>query len=275
MPTFEEGHPMKRRFKRLSLALAVGVCLGTAASLPAEEYRDPERHFSFTLPADWQPMPTLQLDLMNRFAASQSQLGNVHYDAGYQQSEQRERLTPYLLVQWFAADFRGRTYDQIEDGLSRELKTTLKKVEGALDAYVKDIGSEGAFLDRGRNRLILRFKMTNPGVGTIRGHTVGHIGQKGILYIHCYALDDEFDALVPTFNQINDSFRYEPGFEFVPGRSGFDISKIGRAGLIGGIIGGVGSLIAGVFYKLTRRRPAPQHRQTDEETDAVEDNIFE
>jgi hypothetical protein len=90
-------------------------------------------------------------------------------------------------------------------------------------------------------------------VGRVQGLSVGHLGSEGMVLLHGYAQEADFPRFVPVLERINDSFHYDPGYEFKPGRSGFNWGSVGGKAVIGGIVGGLIGLAGWLFRKLSGR----------------------
>jgi hypothetical protein len=221
----------------------------------AEDYRDESRHYALTLPDDWTLMAPEWLAAINAF--SREKVG-IEYQAGFAVKDRPAGSTPYVLVQHLNKSLEGKTYDQIDRSLANEMSQGVKQVEGKFADVAKDLSVGQAALDRARNRIIIRGQMDVVDTGRIKSVSFGPLGEQGIVLVHCYALEPEFDSRLPTFNAIAESFRFDPGYEFVPS-SGL-LTGAGRDVLIGGIVGGVvgGSVV--LYRLLARRRPAPPAR---------------
>jgi hypothetical protein len=49
----------------------------------------------------------------------------------------------------------------------------------------------------------------------VKGHSATMFGMEGTISVHCYAAEADFGEWLPTFDGILDSFKYDPGYEFV------------------------------------------------------------
>ncbi len=243
---------------RFSLALA--AVLAAAPLAAAEPYKDAGRHFAFALPAGWGPMPADELQTLNDFIAGRNVGAKVRYTAAFRPAGAPRGSYPYVLVQPLDVPTAGASYDDIERELGKEMTEPLNKVEGALADVGKNLALGSAVLDRTNNRFVTRMQMEVAGVGPVQGLTVGHIGADGIVCVHGYATAPNFDARLPTFNALNESFRFDAGHAFVPG-SGRSIWKNAlNGGMNGAVVGGGVGVLAGVglmVAKLVRKKPKP------------------
>jgi hypothetical protein len=223
---------------------------------------DSERHFSLDLPMTWQEMSGQELRTINR-GASMLGLGvQVKYQAGFRRKNTRPGTCPYILVSQKSG--RLHSYEEVEQALEKEMPKCVEKAEGALSKLGANLSIDGVTFDRERNRISFRSQMDVTGVGTIQAFSVGHIGSEGVVFVHCYALANEFSAWVNTFDRINDSFAFDEGFEFVEqgSASGIDglmksLSDISWG--MGTLLGACGGLFAGItsllMFRPKRRRP--------------------
>jgi hypothetical protein len=241
--------------------LAVCVCahLG-AVSLSAAPYRDAARHFTLDLPQGWEALSPEELNQINTAVKQLKAPQPIRYETGFRRSDSDPGSYPFVLLQVQTANTTGASYEELEKALSRDLNAPLKELQGQLTDVVKDMSIGTAVLDRTRNRVLVRMQMNVAGEGPVQGLSVGHLGKDGLVFLHCYATAPEFERWLPTFNQLNDSFRYDAGYTFTPG-SGSIWRKIGggafNGAIIGGVAGGLAALVAALFRKKAKPKPEP------------------
>jgi hypothetical protein len=233
-----------------------------ASPAPAQTYRNEQKHFSIELPKEWVVMPQSELDQINARLGG-GVLGGVRYEGGLRKKGARLGAYPYVLIQCQAGPPSGASYADIEKSLAIDMKAPIKEVKGRLGDLAKDLQIGQPVLSRESNCVILRTQITVPGIGDVKGFSVGHLGKSNSVFVHCYALDKDFDAAMPVFRRINDWFSFDKGYDFKPGAGGtigFSWSSVGRSAVVGGI---VGLLVVGggfLFRSLSRsnrgRRPA-------------------
>jgi hypothetical protein len=235
-----------RRFGS-SLMLAIGASLVLAGPGSADEYRNESRHFTIQFPNTWSPVLKDALTKANELANQMSSGPKINYIAGFQRRGQPPLSYPYVLVQPLSLGKVVNSYEEFEKDLSKEFKTEVKKAvsnaENAFPGLLKGTSTGTPVLDRTTNRVILRMEMTAAGLGKIQGLSVGFLGAKDIVFLHCYALEADFDKYLPVFEGLFDSFQWDKGFAFTPGQGSSILGGFGggalRGALIGGIIGGL------------------------------------
>jgi hypothetical protein len=230
------------------LALAFVCHLAPTHQARAESYRDKERHFTVDLPQGWQVMTDQELAQINQAAQSLgSPFMKVQYVQGFHPKGSVLGSLPYILVQAKDGKTSG-TYEDIENGLARELPGAIKKAEGSLANLVKDVSVGSAILDREHNRVIFRVQMTIAGIGPAQAISVGHIGSGGVVFIHSYSKESDFDKHLPTFTKMNDSFEYDKGYTFTPSENPFQ--KLWQGMGMGALGGAAKGAIAGAIFGL-------------------------
>jgi hypothetical protein len=247
-----------------SAAMTAGLALLWGAPAPAADYRDPFHHFSLTLPAGWRDMPGDAVAKANELARQRFPDQDVRYDHGFLPAGKAAGTFPYVLVQVKAGPTNGATYDDIEKGL-RSASSKIKRLEGPLSDVAKGLAVGEMSLDRAHNRVILRLEMELAGVGKVQAIAFGFIGAKGIVFLHCYDRQADFERSLPVFLAVADSFQYQPGYEFTPAASSpmFTWPQMPRwagnstvlAAVVGGAVGGLVGLIAVVFQMLKGKAP--------------------
>jgi hypothetical protein len=243
----------------------VGI-VAVIAALPsrahAEVHRDAGNHFQLAIPDGWMHMTDAELTMMNKMAG---QMGSgIRYDAGLRPQNTLPGSYPYVLIQIHRSRMSGASYDDIESALSRELNAPLQKVKEAMKDLVKDVAIGQLAVDRERNRVIMRAQLDTPW-GKVQGISQGHLGSEGIVYIHSYALERDFEKYMPTFNQINDSVSFDDGYSFVPRSRSAAIWESAKTGAIGGaVVGALAGLVVFVVRKFAKTKPRTGKRGRDE-----------
>src|SRR5580704_14266541 len=122
------------------LALAAGLLLAAPAAAwetRKETYRDAAHHFTLTLPDGWAVMPPSALEAMNGMA--NRMMAGTRFDAAFMVKGQKPGSYPYVLVQYLPRNTSGASYEQIERELSRDFSGEVKKVEGKLSDFGKNL----------------------------------------------------------------------------------------------------------------------------------------
>jgi hypothetical protein len=56
------------------------------------------------------------------------------------------------------------------------------------------------------------------GVGKVQGLSVAHLGKEAVVSVHCYAKEQSYATYLPLFQDLNNTFSFEDGYEFVPAK---------------------------------------------------------
>jgi hypothetical protein len=224
--------------------LALLACLVSGNAIQAETYVDKAHHFEIDLPKGWGPMSESELSAINGFANMRLG-GAVTYLQGFRRKGTALGAFPYALVQ-FKEGSMNATYEEIENSITRDLPGAVKKAEGSLSDLTSNISVGSAVLDRLHDRIVIRMKLDVATIGTAQCLSVGHIGSEGIVFVHCYAQDKSFANCLRTFNDLNDGFEYDEGYNFKPGQGGSVLDGPMRHGIIGAIVAlAVGGVLFG------------------------------
>jgi hypothetical protein len=206
----------------------------------AQSYRDDDRHFSIELPRGWQPMSKTEIDQVNFLIGGRFAGMGVRYDGGLRTKSGKLGAYPYVLIQSSAGPPTGASIEEIEKSLLVDLSGPIKEAQKKGGDLVRDMKIVQPVFDRKSNCVITHTQSTVPGLGAVKGLTVGHIGKYSIIFIHCYAKAENYDACENTFRNINDWFSFDRGYEFKPGHGSvglFGWQGAGRGGMVGGAVG--------------------------------------
>lgn len=258
----------------LVIALAVSQALG-------ETFRDDARHFQVDLPMGWSVMSPQELGEFNANARQSMPNQKIEYIAGFRLAKSAPGTYPYVLVQLLPGKVRGATYEDLERSLAKEVGN-IKSVESTLGDQVKNMNVGDVFLERSRNRIVMRISMDVNGVGRVLVHSVGHIGADHLVLLHGYASERSFEEFLPTAHAFAESFRFDSGHTFVPGRGGFDWNRTVLMGVLGGVVGGIFALVRYVRSamdkrfqkrkKKAKRRAKPKFNDRDESEELEDDS---
>jgi hypothetical protein len=269
---------------RPRLVAAAIALVAFAASAPAgEPYRDRDHQFRLTMPDRWDTTnPSAVTALSSAVFKYTSQ--SINYTACFVQRGRTSTDLPRILVQWLDWPEAPPNYEAIHEGLSRELAGAARQAESNLPVKLNGLEVGGHYVDREKNRVVIRMRVGVPGVGTVEAVSYGMLGRKGTAILHCYALRDKFETSLPLFVRVADSFRFDDGCAYKPdpdappgAGSSFSFGLSGPAGpsdssgssdsaessfnwdgaTNGGVRGGVIGGVIGVFAlagRLLRRR---------------------
>ena len=199
------------RFLRLRLFSVLIAVLVIPSPGNAESYRDAANHFQLEVPNNWR---TLTADELARFNTGAK---NTPYDGAFRPVDKFFGSAPYILYLVHRGAYTGASYEDIERDIASSTKTVLIKDKGesAADIFNNLRVGEG-FLDRDRNRLYMRSEV-DIGLGEkTQVFSDFHLGSAGSVQVIGYALANEVAEFVPQFVRMNESFRFDPGFQFKP-----------------------------------------------------------
>ncbi len=227
----------------VSRIVVVAALLIAPLAARGQTYSNTDYHYSMTLPAGWAPLPKETLDAIPRLVGKAG-ANMPRYEAGFKLKSNLFLGYPYVLVQTVPAH---GTLDQIE----REVAKLDGKPVGGMEQIKPELAASTSVnrmqirLDRERRRIVSQFGMTGPNGKAVQVKTVGFLTKEGVTNVHCYAESDKAADAETAFTALTDSFRLDPGYEFVEQSSGARISGGAAHGaVIGGLVGaGAGLLI--------------------------------
>jgi hypothetical protein len=226
----------------MGILLIYSFWMQPCSTANAEDFRDSERYFSLKLPDAWGSIPADRLSQVNAFVKERMPASKIRYSHGFQLRHLPPMAYPYILVQPITYRTANPTYEQVEAEISMmDNKKILKKVEGSFSDIAKNVDMSTLILDRSTNRIFMRTEMDVTGIGKVKGISTGFLGSRGIVMVHCYAVDSEFDRYFSDFRTIGDSFRYDPGYEFVPRNSSSSSNVMAWLAVVAAV--GVGVLV--------------------------------
>jgi len=227
---------------RLLVFLTLGAAIAEG-SLQAQEFRSEAGHFRFKVPADWRRAdPNVAAQLRADFAGKPN---SILHEALMPVDMTRNGMIIALeekgLVTFLA------TYDSIDREMQRDFRREF--VRGAPGAEVGNI-----VLEREKNRFVVDFALREPNGARLRGVMFVYLGKNRAVMIMCMCMENEFGRNRNTFDEVGNSFQFDPGFQFVP----FNWSD--NLWIIGGAIGAiacvaiVAAVVIVVIVMMSRRR---------------------
>jgi hypothetical protein len=239
-----------------------------AANVPMDrvidKHFDHENHFSLTIPQGWVRISRKEMDMIRDFVRQQGMADMVRYEAGFRPNSSSMGNFPYILVQVFPVQTQGLSYQEIQDKLNMGIDEPLRVVEEKCSDLVSGMTAGKPVLDKSHNRIVIRLTSDVAGVGKAEAISMCHLGKECVVGIHCYAKADGFEARLPAFMDINNSFFFDDGYEFVAAKKSAKDASSGMLILVVGglVLGAGGALVA--FVARGRMAPAtPAGRAKD------------
>ena len=199
-------------------SLGIWLLLAVGTNAAAETYRTSALHATFELPEGWQSMTAAEIAKINQVTAERMPGQQIRYESGFRPKGSAPGSYPYILLQLEPRIGAAPSYEAIEQALGQTNAGSIKEVSGSLGDLIQGLEVGNAALDRSRNRILLRLSARCDRGRTRDRVTVTHLGYEGDVRLHCYAQDKDFAKFMPTFTGINNSFRFDSGYTFVPGR---------------------------------------------------------
>lgn len=230
-----------------SLAAAV-LCLAAAPVL-AGDYRDEARHFSFAVPDDWVRMPRFEIDFINDLSGFRPNYQpGLRYELGFRPKDAHPGELPCVLIQPIPGSLRGSDFEDVKRSLNPQGNASVREGAGAIRTLIKDLPVGSAVLDRSKNRIV--FRLTRDGQDATSSWVMGvaHLGADEGVMVYCYAPPQDHDRWLPQFEQINESFQFDPGYTFTPSSGSSWGTALQRA-----VIGGIAGFLVVHLYRRVRR----------------------
>ena len=225
---------------------------GEHKSAEGFEYTDKVGHWHVRIPGEWSVGPEELLKAANAEAAKLAGkfAGNFRYVLLLIPTSPARR-TSYILVQETPTSDLGATYDQIEAELKSQNPDKLPaEVKEATRGLIEATSTTQPVLDRVRNRYTTTSTQKATDGKELKSVWVTYLGRGSNVQFNCYATSDTFDAQMPAFARITDSFAYDPGYEFVPGGPNDAGRPMWTSGaLVGGLVGVGAALVYGLSIK--------------------------
>lgn len=237
---------------RRTVGSLVGVLfmyLAWGADAQSSPHVDDANHFSAQVPDGWYPIQPSLIETLDQQMDEQVPNKRFRYVGGYSTSLEGAMTYPYVLFQVTNGPMNRTT--EAELVRSFNAKTWKEDVADRTKALsnLKDFDLEAAY-DPVEQRIVMPISGDVPGIGPLRGLSVGHVGSHGIVQINCYAQATEFDAVMPTFQKWIDGMEIDADYRWEPGSAGpVDWQEVGWVALIGAIAGG----LYGLFVARRRR----------------------
>jgi hypothetical protein len=197
-------------FRLLMISLVV---IGLPSLLNAETYRDAANHFQLELPEGWRALTADELSQVNKVAnLGTTGAKTVAFHGGIRPTN--KFVGSYYYVIHPGAYCRA-SYEDIEKDIVSDGRFVLVKVEcDSIEQMLKSLAPGQASLDRKRNLFCWRAQKKSFLWISIDAYAVYHLGSTGCVQILGGPVDDEDAAALPIFAKFNESFRFDPEYQF-------------------------------------------------------------
>ncbi len=192
--------------------LACVSALFTPAARAQAEYRPEGADWSITVPQGWQVAPPSELESLNQSARAMTKdvtAFGPQYVLKLDCESPRHR---YVLVQQQPGLAPGTSFEQLAAGMA-------DRMQSIADQSAYQLGLAPPRLDVSndpeRRRIFITGRPTLPSGAQVGYLGVVTFGAQHQISIHAYADSDDFDAALPELRAIADSFRFDPGAEYV------------------------------------------------------------
>jgi hypothetical protein len=207
---------------------------------PPWTYQSNEGDYVLSLPTGWRQVTKVEFEAQAKLFKERT--GNIapNYDSGFQLADREpfEYPYPYIFVQ--RAIPRPMSYDQLKVQVdSQMLSRAAKEASGKLAAVLAPIRFTAIHLFEEKKVIVMDFDSNADDRPAMKGMTAWYLGRQGVLSINFYAYNDNYGEYAATFQQILDSFKYLPGYEYQgppPFYATWDISRIVSAAIIAAML---------------------------------------
>lgn len=265
---------MRSRSYVFAVVLSVTLLIGTGSVSAEPIVQSSERyHYSYVIPEGWRQIPNSTLDEYIRVIASETDVKNLRFTAGFHLAGKGYFEYPYILTQEHNVD--TPSYDQIQRSFEKGFGKGLTKISEDLSEYAQSIDADEPYIDQKRNIVFTTIDMDVTGVGQVRGLVAIFLGRQSMVQLNFYATRQQYNDWLPVFQETIDSFHFESGYEYNPvvaeENDPHSIPDALRAGAITAIVGaGLGALFAKtrLWVRLQKSgRPKKPARRNRGETD--------
>lgn len=248
----------------LCLSLAPARRVAAAASTQATQtYTSTQYGYSVDFPADWKRIPDADVKKGESLVHASAPNSTVVWEAAFQAPGGiRSFHYPYVILQVMPyGNGRQLRDSEIEQAVGQMTGNNFKKATGSTGNKIVDNAISSASVGTAQydstNRVFYQtINMSGgPGVGQIKGLTVGHFGRSALVSVMSYDLAGKIDASKPTFTRIDSSFHFDKDSAYDPSKSSI-ISGAMSGAARGAIIGGICGVLVWIVLRLVRRKNA-------------------
>lgn len=223
---------------------------------------NPDYHFSFSIPNNWDTIPFAILKQAEERAKElATDKENVQkFDGGLYLKKNIANYFeyPYILYMFKPVEnLNKQNFEEILDVI--KLQLTNQKFSEEYNNYpdlLSNMNSNILFIDSVRNVILYNFETDYANVGKIKSTMAIFIGAQGVLYVYCYSYENDFNDFSIQFNDFLKSTSFEKGYEYENNSSNANSSSkywqlFGSA------------LVIGIFFYFKNRKKRPTISKLD------------
>jgi hypothetical protein len=221
----------------MKFILSLALCLVVLPASFSEEIRSNQYGFTLKLSDQWKVIPPDELQNLNNTPGQP-----VKFDHGIRHKNPLNFLTQ-IMVRTIPDRMERYSFDDLEKSLekSMNLKTLQKGIdEKNLNDVISNIQVGQLHMDRQKKRFVFEMDMKVAGMVNLRCLGYGMISKDGVTCLYCYSSKAGFEKMLPSFQQVADSFAFDANRQYVEPAGFFGLFQGGGAmsgGVIGAIIG--------------------------------------
>ncbi|MDB5308068.1 MAG: hypothetical protein JWO38_2270 [Gemmataceae bacterium] len=202
----------------LGTGLIAAVVLTGAGPAQAEPYRNSTYHFSLELNNYWKPLTTSELAEAIQVVegARTRTTPSTLVDGFCRRAARPWHKPPVILVNFIGIKTSDLSSEELERDAGREIERGLRDAHRKDAGDITDISIGTAAYDHARKRLVLRAQGTLRDGSKFELLAAGHISTEGIVCLTYLTSDTATEREIAFFDRVNDSFRFDAGYEFVP-----------------------------------------------------------
>jgi uncharacterized membrane-anchored protein len=201
--------------RRALIALTLLSCVFASASAlraAGEIYTDAADRYSIQLPEGWKILPKTEIDRAMSQMSMMTGAARVDFIVGFQRADKPSFGYPYILVQRHRLN--TPTADEMIKTAENELPEAAEKVADQLKKIANGVALEKPTVDRKRHIIFFSIEMNVVNIGPVKGLSAMMLGKNGIVQLNFYATKADFPAQMPVFQNMLDTFKWEPGYEY-------------------------------------------------------------
>jgi len=215
--------------------------------------------FTLSLPDGWVEIPQDVLSAMRANLKRQAPSAKVpKYDYGFQLETSKNWMEyPYVLVQ--VSDTGRIPEHQLKSMPKIDLNETVKNQTAGLQSIMSNATLGKMQYDEAAHVVWIIVQIDVANAGKIQGLSGLIPTEKGIVQVHAYSTESNFQAYLPIFRQIITSTTVPPDLTYkprwtdsIPLLSSIDWDQVAGKAIVGGVIGGLIALFVGLRRKKKR-----------------------